>query len=43
MRRAQLPLTISEVRTADEGDYTLARGALIAAELEQRIPTRKAA
>jgi len=43
MRRARLPLTILEIRTADDCDYTLARGALIAAELEQKVATRRAA
>lgn len=43
MRRAKLPLTILEIRTAGNCDYTLARGALIAAELEQKVATRKAA
>jgi hypothetical protein len=43
MRRAQLPLRILEIRTANNDDYTLARGALIAAELEQKVATRKVA
>ncbi len=42
VRRAQLPLKIAEVRTAAASDYTLARGGLIAAELEQKV-ARKAA
>jgi hypothetical protein len=43
LRRAGLPLSIQEIRTAEDSDYTLARGALIAAELEQKVATRKAA
>ncbi len=42
-RRAQIPVAITEIRTTAESDYTLARGGLIAAELEQKVALRNAA
>jgi len=43
LRRAQLPLNVTEIRAATPCDYTLARGALIAAELERKVASRDAA
>ncbi|HVJ67269.1 MAG TPA: hypothetical protein VM510_04755 [Caulifigura sp.] len=43
VRRAQLPLKIDEIRTATTSDYTIARGCLIAAELEQKVARRAVA
>ncbi|HVJ87203.1 MAG TPA: hypothetical protein VM452_16220 [Caulifigura sp.] len=43
LRRAQLPLSMTEIRTGEASDYTIARGALIAAELEEKVKAPKAA
>jgi hypothetical protein len=43
LRRAQLPIAVTEIRTAAVSDYTMARGALIAAELEQKVARSHAA
>jgi len=43
IRRAQLPLQVTEIRTATSSEYTMARGALIAAELEQKVTRTRAA
>ncbi len=41
--RAQLPLTITEVRTGAASDFVVARGGLIAAQLERQVLKRQSA
>jgi hypothetical protein len=43
VRRAQLPFNVAEVRTATANEYTIARGCLIAAEIERTALPRKSA